>query len=96
MTLLLIGQICDDHIFQVESLTWCIKTGGIPLIKRLKDRFVSKTRSLAKEERGQGLAEYGVLLALIVLVVIAAIIIFGKDLKEAWEDFIKQFNKRKG
>lgn len=43
-------------------------------------------RSLIKEEEGQGMVEYGLILALIAIVVIVALSDIGKNIKAVFEE----------
>ncbi len=44
-----------------------------------------KTRNILLDNRGQGMAEYGLIIALVSVVVIGAIIFLGKALAEKFE-----------
>jgi len=46
-------------------------------------------KRLVREEEGQGMAEYGLILALIAIVVIGALSGIGKDLGEKFQDISK-------
>lgn len=52
--------------------------------------MLNKIKSLVVEEKGQGMTEYGLLLAVIVVVVVAALAIFNKQLTDL---FTKIFTK---
>ncbi|MGI6533788.1 MAG: Flp family type IVb pilin [Peptococcia bacterium] len=49
---------------------------------------------LVREEEGQGMVEYGLILALIVLVVIAAFSDLGEAIKGKVEDVVEEINNR--
>lgn len=47
--------------------------------------MLQKTKKILFDTRGQGMAEYGLIIALIAVVVIGAIIFLGKALAEKFE-----------
>ncbi|MEH7225119.1 Flp family type IVb pilin [Bacillus sp. JJ1566] len=48
---------------------------------------------LVKEEEGQGLTEYGMLVGLIALIVVGTITLIGKDLLEVFQKIQTEVNK---
>ncbi|MHB1484107.1 MAG: Flp family type IVb pilin [Saccharofermentanales bacterium] len=46
---------------------------------------IMKIRNFLKSEKGQGMVEYGLIIALVAIVVIAAIILLGGNLKGIFE-----------
>ncbi|HYF95735.1 MAG TPA: Flp family type IVb pilin [Symbiobacteriaceae bacterium] len=45
-------------------------------------------RNLLKRREGQGMAEYGLILALVAVVAIAAVMLLGPRLKDVFEDIV--------
>lgn len=53
------------------------------MIKRLTSRFVAATYGvLPQREEGQGMVEYGLILALVAVVAVAALVLMGPKVKE--------------
>lgn len=50
-------------------------------------------RRLVKEEQGQGMAEYGLILALVAVVVVVALVAFGGAIKQKFTDVTKELNE---
>jgi pilus assembly protein Flp/PilA len=50
-------------------------------------------KRLVKEEQGQGMAEYGLILALVAVVVIGALVLFGDAIKSKFEDVTGGLNE---
>ena len=50
-------------------------------------------KRLVKEEQGQGMAEYGLILALVAVVVIGALVLFGDAIKSKFEDVTGDLNE---
>ena len=48
-------------------------------------------RRLVKEEQGQGMAEYGLILALVAVVVVVALAAFGGAIKAKFEEVTGKF-----
>lgn len=58
------------------------------MAKKLKggERMLSLLKSLWKEERGQGMTEYGLILALLVIGVIAVLVVMGPKLVQKFQN----------
>lgn len=50
-------------------------------------------RRLVKEEQGQGMAEYGLILALVAVVVVVALVAFGGAIKQKFMDVTEELNE---
>ncbi len=54
--------------------------------------MLSKLFNLLKEEKGQGMTEYGLILGFIALAVIAALFTMGDVIKDKFEEIIEGIN----
>ena len=54
----------------------------------LKQYVAVTTLGLRKREEGQALVEYGILVALIAVVVIATVVILGKQISSAFQSIV--------
>ncbi len=52
--------------------------------------MMEKIRQLITEEKGQGMVEYGLILALIALVVVAALSPLGEQIKKLFNDIVSE------
>ncbi len=57
----------------------------IVAVNRRKDNGMKKLIRFLKDENGQGMVEYGLIIGLIAVVVIGALIILGPKIKEMFE-----------
>jgi pilus assembly protein Flp/PilA len=53
---------------------------------------LEKLKQLVVEEKGQGMVEYGLILALIAIVVIVALTDIGENIKDVFEDIGGKLN----
>ena len=56
-------------------------TSPHPYANHLKEKLVKHLRSILKDESGQGLAEYGLILGLVAILCIAAVLFLSGQLK---------------
>lgn len=54
--------------------------------------MLSILKRLVKDEEGQGMAEYGLLLAGIAVVVMAAVWLLGEEIDSVFDDIVAQFS----
>ena len=54
--------------------------------------MLAKLKQLVIEEQGQGMVEYGLILALIAIVVIVALTDIGENIKDVFEDIGGKLN----
>jgi pilus assembly protein Flp/PilA len=62
-----------------------------PVTQRLEYRKEAPLFSVLRREKGQGLAEYALILALIALVVVAAVAVFGTTVQGMFDNIATTF-----
>jgi pilus assembly protein Flp/PilA len=64
-----------------KELFCAVNQGDVQHQKRRREKMLKKFRAMVKDEKGQALAEYGLILALIAVVCIAVLTTLGVNLR---------------